>query len=299
MLRDGSYRSSIAGRKAIIAYDDRGNVREREEGDGQISRWEYNEQQRLTRSANETVACESDFDDASHAIQQVFRFPEGSVYSLALDEGWLVFDDIQLRFAHKGGADGRVFATVCSAWEQPVFYRAGTEQMTVRYPNGITEIIAFHPSGRRRSQRIRNQRGEIINQRRYHYDPAGRLIGIDDEFRGKARYVYDGKQRLTEVSWSGQKERTERYGYDQFENLARDGEPWQFDRTNRLTSRPGSVYQYDRCGCRNEERAAGRGRTGYRFDARGRLVAAVLPDGREAEYRYDATGRRVIKRFAT
>nr|WP_232235567.1 RHS repeat-associated core domain-containing protein [Pseudomonas luteola] len=58
-----------------------------------------------------------------------------------------------------------------------------------------------------------------------------------------------------------------------------------------------SHYDYDAYGNLTRERrgAAQRLVTKYRYDNQHRLIATTLPDGRVAEYRYDAFGRRIAK----
>ncbi|MCQ0970249.1 DUF6531 domain-containing protein [Paracoccus sp. TK19116] len=136
--------------------------------------------------------------------------------------------------------------------------------------------------------------------RRYDHAPDGTLASVDDLARGQARYAFDARDRLRELTGP-------------------DGDRFAFDPAGRLlggteAARGASVvggrllmqgdrhYRYDDAGNRIEERRGQGGRivTRFDYDDLNQLVAVRESAGRrvrETRFAYDALGRRVWKHY--
>src|SRR5690606_33853457 len=281
--------------RAELAYDVWGNVAERRDADG-IDRWIFASATDLNAHEAEAVACRFELDEDGRPVAEIVTFADGPEIRVGFDDdSWFGLDEDQPRVQHYVDEECRPTGLSCSVWPAAVRYRAGRQRLEIAYPNGVREVVQFDAAGRCLGQLLATAGGAELSRRRYVYDGAGRLVGIDDSLRGGRRFVFDLADRLVAVERPGDAAGDERYAYDEAGNLSRDGEQWTFE-TDRLLRRPGCSYAYGACGNRVERRDSS-GRTRYRYDARGRLVEVELPTGQRVEYAYDALGRRVRRRL--
>jgi YD repeat-containing protein len=143
------------------------------------------------------------------------------------DDSDFGIDEEQPRFRHHVDGEGRPSGLICSAWPAPVRYRPGRERLEIAFPNSVREVLHLDAAGRCLGQAVIAAGGTELSRRRYAYDHAGQLVGIDDSLRGNRRLVLDPAERLVAVERPG--DGAERYAYDQAGNLSRDGEGWTFD----------------------------------------------------------------------
>lgn len=145
--------------------------------------------------------------------------------------------------------------------------------------------------------------GDVLQERTYAYESAGRLIGVEDRLTGARRFELDIADRITSVNLDGST--SEAYDYDPLGNITRsataggDAERRVYDGT--LLTRSGrSRYAYDTQGRlvrHTRTRLSEKPDTWlYEWDANDRLTAVRTPDGARWTYLYDALGRRVAKR---
>lgn len=144
---------------------------------------------------------------------------------------------------------------------------------------------------------------DVLQERTYAYESAGRLIGVEDKLTGARRFELDLADRITSVALDDAV--AEAYTYDPLGNITRaatgGGDTERRDYEGTLLTRAGlSRYAYDAQG-----RLARHTRTRisekpdtwlYEWDANDRLTAVRTPDGTRWTYLYDALGRRVAKR---
>lgn len=127
-----------------------------------------------------------------------------------------------------------------------------------------------------------DRRGRLVREvgfdgreQRYSYDPCGRLIRHDDAGLRTTSFRRDPLGRLLEKRFDDGT--THRFGYDMAGRLVEAVNP---TRTLRFAYGPGGdlveEHQDDQV-------------LRHRHDARGRVVATVLPDGREISVGYDGT----------
>jgi RHS repeat-associated protein len=283
------------GRRAEFDYDAWGNVGERRDPDG-VERWTFAGATDLDAHECGVGACRFELGEDGRPVAEIFAFADGPEFRVGFDDhASFGIDDDQPRVQHYVDEEGRPSGLRCSAWSGPVRYRPGSERLEIAYPNGVREVLQFDAAGRCLGQAVIETGDVELSRRRYVYDDAGRLVGIDDSLRGTRRFIFDLADRLVAVERRGDAAGDERYAYDQAGSLSRSGEAWTFD-ADRLMQRPGCGYAYDACGNRIEQRDSS-GSTRYRYDARGRLLEVELPTGQRIEYAYDALGRRVRRRF--
>lgn len=137
-----------------------------------------------------------------------------------------------------------------------------------------------------------NSRPSVID-RRYQYDAAGRLQGVDDLRRGSLRYVYDTLDHLKAVEGYA----AEQFGFDPAGNILA-GQSGSTDTApgNRLQFHGDRHFTYDTRGNRVEEKRGKHGAlvTRFHYNAQNQLVK-VEKGGQTFAYAYDALGRRVRK----
>lgn len=150
----------------------------------------------------------------------------------------------------------------------------------------------------------------------YHYDNNGNLKKLINPDGREINYVYDGDNRLTQVSYKiDSTTYTTTYGYDpQTGNLISKTLPngvvttYQYDTADRLTDcinrKSGgeliSSYHYtlDANGNREsvvETTPEGSKTTTYQYDELNRLTRTIYPDATDVSYTYDDAGNRLTK----
>lgn len=144
---------------------------------------------------------------------------------------------------------------------------------------------------------------DVLQERTYAYESAGRLIGVEDKLTGARRFELDLADRITSVALDDSVSET--YTYDPLGNITRaatgGGDTERRDYDGTLLTRAGrSRYAYDTQGRlvrHTRTRLSEKPDTWlYEWDANDRLTAVRTPDGTRWTYLYDALGRRAAKR---
>ncbi|MDQ2780349.1 MAG: hypothetical protein M3Y32_12420, partial [Pseudomonadota bacterium] len=189
------------------------------------------------------------------------------------------------------------------------------QAVTADLPGDIRLRQRFDPMGRLLEQSLSRAGGAQVGiaaaalQRRYHYDPAGKVSAVEDGPWGRTDYAYDPAERLIQsLSRHGREPGiSERFDYDPAGNLVRqqrEGAEFTDERLgyapgNRLVERGGTRYEHDACG-RLKTKTTADGRCWvYSWNALNQLTRLRLPDGRCWRYGYDALGRRIWKAEAS
>jgi RHS repeat-associated protein len=121
------------------------------------------------------------------------------------------------------------------------------------------------------------------------------------DMSGTHSYGYDDLHRLTSASHpanSNVATKEEVFSYDAVGNRLADARinGYQYDVANRLLENSSFTYTYDANGNQTLERDKATNRaTTYSYNSLNRIIQANLPDGTQANYKYDALGRRVEK----
>ncbi len=162
-----------------------------------------------------------------------------------------------------------------------------------RFGDRATETLTYDPAGRPLEQRVRSPGLAVPIERHFEHDSNDNLIGRRDWRQGNAHYGLDTLGRLLQVDEPGHQER---YVYDA------NGAIRETQRGPRVVAAGGAVLQdgsrafrYADDGSVAEVTDAAGLKVSYEHNVEGQLTRAVLADGREARYAYDALGRRVGK----
>lgn len=190
-------------------------------------------------------------------------------------------------------------------------------------PGGARLIQEWDTLGRLTGQLLTGSGGgpgapDVLQRRRYSYDPDGYVTGLSDLVTGSRAFGLDTSGRVTSVSGAmagSGVEWAEQYAYDPLGNIASASWPaapesrgdW-FDATGQgarsvsgtLTRQAGNVrYRHDAAGrvvARTRPRLSRKPETWrYSWDADDRLTSVITPDGSQWRYTYDPFGRRVLK----
>jgi RHS repeat-associated protein len=179
--------------------------------------------------------------------------------------------------------------------EYRLAYLPTGELTEIVYPNGLRQRFLYDGTRRMIERMMVSTSGDVLTRRRFTYDPADRLIEVDDSIWGLRNYRYDGAERLRGVySVGGQT--LETYEYDLTGNIVRSplilraivGEG------NRVVEINQDTLFYDAEG----NLIARTGPTGdwrYEWDRDGQLYRVFRDGNLIATYNYDVVNRRASK----
>ncbi|QSQ14916.1 RHS repeat-associated core domain-containing protein [Myxococcus landrumensis] len=207
-------------------------------------------------------------------------------------------------------ANGQV--TRISSREGPALrfeYDARLNEISRSFDGGVSVAQEFDSRGRCVEQRVSSSSfsgGESrLPHRRYAYDAASNLIGMEDAAWGPSKYAHDAVRRLTSVQeptgWA------EHFSYDATNNLTTVGRAevaatptraqtrfFEYRAGGELVGADSVKYEYDSEGQRSRRKDP-RGDTRYSWNSSGQLARLTLPNGKQWRYKYDALGRRIQK----
>ena len=143
---------------------------------------------------------------------------------------------------------------------------------------------------------------DVLVQRSWNYDAAGRVRAISDQRWGRTLYDYDDLGQLIQARRGKLREV---FDYDAIGSLRgvletldqrENAIPWGIATGNVLHATKDAEFTNDKNHRRRTKRDRTTGAlTEYLWDCRDRLREVRLPDGNRALYTYDAFGRRVRK----
>ena len=143
---------------------------------------------------------------------------------------------------------------------------------------------------------------DVLLERAWRYDAAGRVRSIADTRWGTTLYDYDSLGQLIQARRGSF---TEVFDYDAIGSLQgvlkslgqrENSIPWEVATGNVLRGTKDAAYTNDANHRRRTKRDRTTGAvTEYLWDCRDRLREVRMPDGRRVLYTYDAFGRRVRK----
>ncbi|HEX3786980.1 MAG TPA: RHS repeat-associated core domain-containing protein [Pseudonocardiaceae bacterium] len=287
-----------AGEQTEFAYDVLGNLAERRTPTA-TSSYEYDPVGRLVGATGADAVLRYERDEEGRVVAQtvngattVFEYAEDGSVRRRTPSG------VESVWTYDGNGNGATLTT--AGHTIAVHHDAADREVERTLDETVVLAQSFDPDDRLTEQTIGGAVAERDPLRRYHYQPDGRLSGIDDAVTGPVRFTVDRSARVAEVT--GQLGR-ELYRYDALGNIthaaATGGRvPEHGDRhydRNTLTGAGAVQYRHDAQGRLVSREQSGAGTWHYQWDALDRLVAVVTPDGGRWRYRYDPLGRRIAK----
>ncbi len=286
-----------------FGYDPAGRLAMIQHGGAGASVFRYDAEGRVVEARTGSVSTRHDYDTAGR-LTGVRQTIDGVLVELRLEfdqAGRLARMSLpgsRRPIRYRWDARGRP-AAVAVGDEVIARYDYDDAQRTqsVRLGNGVMERTRADPVDARplRRQVVRGEQvlferdyrygpaGQLTadGQRRYAYDPLGRMVEVDDPGAGSHwRYDYDAQDNRVQVRATGPGQASARYRYDAQNRLVAiqpDGMPVEHDQFGRRT----------RTGSRD-----------YRYDDAGQLVEVRYRGDRVARLSYDHKGRLVLARFA-
>ena len=166
--------------------------------------------------------------------------------------------------------------------------------------------IAYDTSGR--PIQVSYSNGHILY---YGYNNQDQRVFLADSNGYNITYIYDGKERLSQIQQSTSSEVIVEYQYDETDKLKRknlgngaytiyeyDGPKGQLSELRNFL--PGGeestffTYEYDKLG-RIISATSESGRWMYIYDPAGQLIKWINPEAETTEYAYDLRGNRLLQ----
>jgi RHS repeat-associated protein len=151
-------------------------------------------------------------------------------------------------------------------------------------PSGTSESCRFDARGRLTLQRIASH-DRVVVERRYRYDPLGRVVELSDSRRGRFGYRYDGISRLVEVEYP---DGCERFGWTPAGGVLLPNSSYQ--RGQMITQARGWTLDHDDRGFLVERRSRSM-RDVMQYSSNGLLRGIACSDGSRHRFTYDGHAR--------
>ncbi len=263
------------GIKVEYRYDSLGRLVSVDDGHDHPLEFEYDQQDRLISEHQGWGTLRYGYDACGQLNR--LRLPDGS----------------KLDYHHaKGGALTAIDLNGARLTTHQFAF--GREQQ--RQQGQLLSEYAYDDQGRLKAHAV-SQQHQTLYRRDYAYSANGNLDSIADTRHGQRNYQYDPLNHLTRVRHT-RDDPPESFAHDPAGNLLMQDRPGAAKVLgNRLLMQGDRHYDYDAFGNLIRERrgTAQKLVTEYRYDCQHRLVGVTTPDGRGANYRYDAFGRRISK----
>ncbi|WP_437296215.1 DUF6531 domain-containing protein [Sorangium sp. So ce426] len=292
-----------SGRTMWLTWDARGRLTAIHNAEGLVRAWEYNEHHNVVAETDERGARTTyTYDGLGRAISRVDALGrETRVHHDGLGRPLHVFFPDGTKLTRLRDAAGNVVREVDALGRATLMGYAGMGVLAwLKDAEG--REWRFEYTSKERLRAIKNPRGEVYS---FERDDAGR-VRREQTFDGRElRYHWTGAGRVREIHYPDKTWRL--FGYDRRGLLtserASDGSNVSYGRDRRgrvfaavLEEDSGELVE-----TRIERDALGRvtvERQGdlairYGYDARGRRVERVMPNGARTRYAYDAAGALV------
>jgi RHS repeat-associated protein len=301
-------------------YDARGRRRLIIDGNGGITKLEYDENDQIVRQTlPDGFIHDFEWDNASRVVRisghspsfgdQSFSFEYNDSNEVMREE----HDGLLIEYNHD--ARGRRIATR-DGWGVETIYRRGARSLIetllesgrefqfrynpdgalreIYYPNGLRQIFTTDVCGRLVERQLLNHSGRQLAWRSFKHDAADQIVEVRDWQRGGLRYTYDALGRIILVS-DEMGNAKETYKYDATGNLiASHRGSAVVAKGDRIVETQGWIFDYDDAGniigCKNATES-----WVFIYDGDGQLC--LIQKGKEvvAAYGYDLLNRRVTK----
>jgi RHS repeat-associated protein len=310
---------TVGGERTTFEHDELGAIVKGTYADGSVVEMTYDDLGRLAEIKDPASSVRFERDPLGHpTLEQAGEFQVERTFDPL---GRLIARRTSLGFETTRTLNdaGRPVAMTIGGARLELEYDAVGREIARRFDGGATLRSAWNPMHRLVEQEVTTAapRGGASGtattaldppiHRRYTYDPGDKLRVIDDDRWGRGAYAYDEAGRLTGADLAAGA--SERYVYDAAGNVVETANRLGADPTaswsttrrrlapgGQLTAEGALGFRYDSVGRLTEMSAGAGGPTWtYRWDARGRLIEAQLPDGATHRFGYDALDRRTWK----
>ena len=283
------------GRGSTYRRDLSGRVLERLFPDGTANRFEYDTAGMLIAAVNASRTLSFRYDRSGtlteerqdDLVQRHELDARGRRVATELPDG--------RRVTYGWGEDDGFVALGFGSRQLAAIARDVAGRETERRAGGVVVASNYDPQGRLMRQTGMRGAAQVL-QRSYEYDPADRVLAIDELLGGARRYEYDSRERLVGVSG----DLPESFVFDPADNLIGGGGATGSATGDRLLVMGDRKFEYDDCGNRvHEIRGAGGGvEVRYDYGPDNQLRSVEERDRRGVQrtaFTYDALGRRVSK----
>lgn len=257
------------GRTTVIDYDALGRTTRVTDREGTVTSYEYNPQGdvvrqvsggevstfafdgagRMVRARNVDASVDIDYDAGDQVVRLATTLESSSEsfavnyqYDAAGRRASQTYAGTSDTYAYD--ANGRlVTLTSSSAGTFSFGYDGAGRRIQLDRPNGVSSTYGYDAADQLISI-VHANTGTTVDQSRYVYDLAGRRSSVT-QFDGTRGYTYDYAGRVTGADNPGVLP-DETFAYDLLGNRTNRGE--QYDAANRLLSRTGFIYDWDRDG---------------------------------------------------
>jgi len=291
--------------------------------DGTVTSFEYDELGRIVAGVNSDIPVRFEYDDAGRLLRETQgdHWVENS-YDAA---GALILITTSLghQVRYELDPNGRLRKVSVANNQSIIFERDARGLEIARQMPGAMRLEQRYDSvGRLVEQRVgpRSYKsllsaeeshilaGHEVIKRNYGYDGDSLILSITDDRWGQTNYTYDPAERVLHVL--REQGENEGFEYDATDNFSRvfqcgsetGDHTCTYSLGNRLVARGQTRFEYDPEGrlVRKSEGVGGARQRiwKYSWDPFGQLRKICRPDGTEWEYKYDAFGRRVVKKGA-
>ncbi|NUS64620.1 MAG: RHS repeat protein [Saccharothrix sp.] len=297
-------RTNAAGETVEYAYDLLGKLVERR-SDGNTATYRYDPVGRLLETENADVRVEFERDRLGRVVRETVN--GASVFStydvLGRRTTRTTPSAAQSRWSYD--SEGRPVA-LAAGGHSITFRHDALGRETLRLLDNTTAITQGWDVNSRLAHQAVAVNTRQLQQRSYQYRADGLIEEVADRLRGRQRYEFDAKGRITSADGPG---RQQRFGYDEAGNIRHsDGfgdqldRPWNYVGTMLVET--GNVrYRYDAEGrvvMRQRKRLSTKPDSWrFQWNSENRLVGVTTPDGTRWRYVYDPLGRRVAKQRLT
>jgi RHS repeat-associated protein len=287
-------------------YDYNGRLTRAEHHDGSWLTYSYDRNGRMTEAVNEDCTVKLQWDAMGRLVQES-------------QDGYLVTSkygreggrsriqsslgaDIQIHHNATGDVTGMEAAMegISNPWTAHITRNLLGLEIERTLPGGVKSSWTYDKAGMPESHTVGNR--EHAGRRcHYRWDASQRLKQITNAINGgDIRFGHDDLGNLAWVQYENGA-----YDYrlpDKAENLYRSqaGNDRKYGPGGKLVETQDARFIYDEEGYLTKKILIGAGGAGvweYTWYAHGMLKSVLRPDGKLVEFRYDALGRRIEKRY--